>query len=319
MAWILGIDEAGYGPNLGPFVMSAVACQVPCERARSCLWEMLQPAVRRGGDRRKKDDRLLVDDSKVVYAGPRGLGALERGLFGLFGAADLTLDDLLQRLCPEERDDVRGEVWYTGRTALPADSDANELQRLRGQVQQACTAAGVSSWLVHSTIVCPAHFNNLVERAGSKGAVLAYSFIRLLQRGLAGTAGSEELLVFIDKQGGRNSYAAQIQQALPCGIVVPGEEAMLKSAYEVRGLGRDLHLAFQPRADQEHFCVAAASMVSKYLRELLMGELNRFWQQHVPGLKATAGYPGDAMRFLEAIRPAAATLKVPEVAIWRQK
>jgi hypothetical protein len=60
-------------------------------------------------------------------------------------------------------------------------------------------------------------------------------------------------------------------------------------------------------------------MVSKYLRELLMGELNRFWQQHVPGLKATAGYPTDALRFLEAIRPAAETLKIPEVAIWRQK
>ena len=60
-------------------------------------------------------------------------------------------------------------------------------------------------------------------------------------------------------------------------------------------------------------------MVSKYLRELFMGEFNRFWQTHIPGLKATAGYPGDALRFLEAIRPAAAMLKIPEGSIWRQK
>ena len=29
MPWIVGLDEAGYGPNLGPFVMSLVAFRVP--------------------------------------------------------------------------------------------------------------------------------------------------------------------------------------------------------------------------------------------------------------------------------------------------
>jgi hypothetical protein len=307
------------GPNLGPFVMSAVACSVPDDHTGSCLWELLQPAVRRGSDRKKKDDRLLVDDSKLVYSSARGLGGLERGLFALLGKPQSTLDELLVHLCPEEREDVAGEAWYTGQTALPTDSEHDELLRLRAQLQQACTAASLTRWMVCSTVVCPAQFNNLVARAGSKGAVLSYSFIRLLQRSLIATAGTDPLFVFIDKQGGRNSYAAQVQQALPGGIVLAGEEALLKSTYQVHGLERAMHLTFQPRADQEHFCVALASMVSKYLRELLMGELNRFWQQHVPGLKATAGYPTDALRFLEAIRPAAETLKIPEVAIWRQK
>jgi len=61
-------------------------------------------------------------------------------------------------------------------------------------------------------------------------------------------------------------------------------------------------LTFQPRADQSYFCVALASMVSKYLRELLMGEFNRFWQEHVPGLRPTAGYPTDAARRWERPR-----------------
>jgi len=65
--------------------------------------------------------------------------------------------------------------------------------------------------------------------------------------------------------------------------------------------------------------VALASMVSKYVRELLMREFNAFWQQHVPGLKPTAGYPGDAARFFAAIRPAAVQLGIPEDVLWRRR
>ena len=36
MPWLMGIDEAGYGPNLGPFVMSAALFHVPESAPRTC-------------------------------------------------------------------------------------------------------------------------------------------------------------------------------------------------------------------------------------------------------------------------------------------
>src|SRR5262252_3516322 len=78
MAWVIGIDEAGYGPNLGPFVMTAVACRVSDGVAGANLWQLLGGAVRSA--REEDDGRLLVDDSKVVYSTARGLLGLERGV-----------------------------------------------------------------------------------------------------------------------------------------------------------------------------------------------------------------------------------------------
>jgi ribonuclease HII len=80
-----------------------------------------------------------------------------------------------------------------------------------------------------------------------------------------------------------------------------------------------VRITVMPKADVKHFTVALASMISKYVRELLMREFNRFWQAHVPGLKPTAGYPQDAVRYIDAIRPAMAKLGIAERLVWRRR
>ena len=78
-------------------------------------------------------------------------------------------------------------------------------------------------------------------------------------------------------------------------------------------------MTIQPRADADHLCVALASMLSKYVREVLMEQFNQFWQRHVPGLKPTAGYPTDAVRFFADIGAAVTRLGVPVESLWRRK
>ena len=86
MAWQIGIDEAGYGPNLGPLVIALVAFRLPNEEAETCLWHRLRSGVRRHDE--PADSRPLVADSKLVYSPTRGLRALEHGVLGaLFARA----------------------------------------------------------------------------------------------------------------------------------------------------------------------------------------------------------------------------------------
>src|SRR5262249_17453897 len=121
MPWIIGIDEAGYGPNLGPFVMTSVACRVPQDLGGSDLWQVLKPAVRRGHGRARA--RLVVGYPKLFSPPPpgrthlkkSGVPPLPRGRSG----KELPPAQYVEGACPACHDDLRAEPWYSGSHPLP--------------------------------------------------------------------------------------------------------------------------------------------------------------------------------------------------------
>ncbi len=319
MAWLVGIDEAGYGPNLGPLVMTAVACRVADPAAD--LWHALRGAVRRHGER--DDGRLLVADSKLVYSTARGLAWLEKAVLAalLRSAGPMLFLDLATLLNLVSRDaaaELHAEMWYSGASSLPLACDPDELAEARAQLDAACGDACVAPEFCRSVVVCAPRFNDLTDARDSKAAALGHGLSLLLRACLEETA-AEPMTVVVDKHGGRNRYAGLLWEALPGAVLLPREEGTQRSVYDIAGFDRPLRVTFAPRADGDHFPVALASMVSKYLREALMGEFNAFWQGQVPGLKATAGYPGDAARFFAEIRPALEKLGVAERQVWRRR
>jgi hypothetical protein len=308
MPWMVGIDEAGYGPNLGPLVMTAVACRVPEELAGADLWQVLHSVVRRHGGR--DDGRLVIDDSKLVHTS--GLGKLEAGFLAAMNShSSPRLADCLDQVCSGSHAELKNEPWYDGNTVLPIAAGGPAVPDLSR------AHPGVSWTGPRSVVICPRRFNELLDRHGSKAAVLVSAFGDLLA-GILDGDGSEPMSFHIDKHGGRNFYGAMLQDLVPDGMVLAVEEGPERSIYRVMGR-RELAFTFQPRADAAHLCVALASMISKYLREVLMIEFNAFWRRHLPDLKPTAGYPQDARRFFTAIQPVAAQLGIDERALWRMK
>ena len=81
MAILIGTDEAGYGPNLGPLVISATAWRVPDEAIDRDLYTSLSRCVcETPGD---GDPRVAIADSKMLYRPGFGLADLERGVLAL--------------------------------------------------------------------------------------------------------------------------------------------------------------------------------------------------------------------------------------------
>jgi ribonuclease HII len=320
MPWQIGIDEAGYGPNLGPFVMTLVACQVPAKLLEANLWEVLRDGVRCIGE--PADHRLVVADSKQVYAPARGWEALEKTVLsahtGGFFDRPATLHAILEHLAADDLPLLRAEPWLVGDTALPTAVPADDLAVGAECWRKASQDTGVRWAFCQSAIIAAPRFNELIDRWDSKGAVLSVAITQLIEQCLQ-KAPEETIHFVIDKHGGRNLYSALLQQAFSSGMVLAQEEGRERSVYRVEGIEREVKFTFMPRADLNHFTVALASMFSKYVRELFMQEFNRFWQTHVPGLKPTAGYPLDAERYFAAIQPAMRTLGICAKQIWRSR
>ncbi|HEY2785468.1 MAG TPA: hypothetical protein VGJ05_10885 [Fimbriiglobus sp.] len=301
MPWVVGIDEAGYGPNLGPMVQAAVALHLPDDDLAG--WETLKAKVRRSHE--PDDGRLLVDDSKKVYSAGSGFDRLAEGVHSSLGTIPKTLGSLLEIVAgPECRERLAGEVWYDPFAEMESKD---------------CNALGGWKRAIRILVVPAPAFNDVVDRTGSKGAVPADGVGRFLSHVHESLPAGERIVVSCDKLGGRNFYGPILAAAFPDGWPVAEKESASESRYRILNLDREITVSFKPRADGESMCVALASMFAKYIREVCMKQFNAFWAKHVPGIKPTAGYPLDAKRFYEEIRPAMESLGIEPDAVWRKK
>lgn len=125
MAVITGVDEAGYGPTLGPMIVTIVAFDVPEEKADCSLWELVKDAVSQ--ERKARKQQLIVRDSKKIYRAHTGLKPLEDVVLSFLWSKGLKITSffhLLRSLSCHNTDVLARYPWYADKDfSLPLTTD----------------------------------------------------------------------------------------------------------------------------------------------------------------------------------------------------
>ena len=315
MGVIAGIDEAGFGPVLGPLVVSTVAFRLPEASRDADLWSLLGSTVTRKPSRRA--GTLAIGDSKKLYhrKRPNALAHLERAVLAALATRGVrvgSLRELLSAVAPGAEARLAEYPWYAeAELPLPHCISATDVALAGNALASALGDAGASLAALRAEVVCVGEYNRMVQATNNKATALFDVNSRLFAQlwGSLWRGGSPgAVTLWVDRHGGRIHYRRPLQRLFPrCEFKIVAESDT-RSSYRIAEGPRAMDIHFGVEFDRLHLPVALASMTCKYLRELFMVLLNRFWAERVGGLAPTAGYYTDGRRFLgeidQAIREA---------------
>ena len=312
MAVLAGIDEAGYGPLLGPLVSAVTVFRVPKTLLYKPLWNHLSSSISPRTSR--TSGRLVVADSKKLFSRVDGLARLERTaltFMHLLGRDTAHFGQLLSSLGSDCQPQFSNYPWYDGQSMrLPVGGDPLDLATSLNALRLDTQRNDISFLAARTQVLLVGRYNDLAEKTRNKSTVLFGLVGKYIAR-LVRAYSQRGLVIYVDKLGGRSRYRSLLQQLFGDWDLCILQETPLASSYQFSKDSHSWQVHFQAKAESSHLPVALASIYAKYVRELFMELFNRYWCHQVPGLRRTAGYYKDGRRFLADIARHCKKLNTP--------
>ncbi|MBC8328020.1 MAG: hypothetical protein H8E31_04660 [Planctomycetes bacterium] len=297
--FLAGIDEAGYGPLLGPMVVGWSLFRVP--EADTDLWPVTaHSASPKPARRPRQERRVWVDDSKKVHAGPHGRARLERSVAAFRelnapGASSLE-GWIHEPPAPASRSLQRAPWFRTLVGPLTPHADPVRARLDAGLLRRDLEQGGCAADGFGARAVPAAEWNDLTRELG-KGDALFRVVMEVFQHLLRHT-GTAPLRIECDRHGARMRYGERLRRALGPDRLEVHTELPSWSLYTLEFGPKRVEVRFAENADGLRFPVALGSLAAKLTRERLMDLWNDWFAERLPGVRPTKGYALDAKRWL---------------------
>jgi ribonuclease HII len=310
---VVGIDEAGLGPILGPLVVSAATFSVPEENSDKSLadmWQLLGESI--ASNKKHLAGRLLICDSKKAYNPTIGTGHLEKTVLSCLkclGKTAGTVAELVDSLGPECKVKILESPWFKNIAQQKINFNADEISISAGALERNLKKNGMALIGLKSFCLDAGYFNELIGKIRNKSSVVFQIVCKLVNETIHGTR-HRNYHFKIDRQGGRMRYAQPLMTmfgGMELKVLEENDNIssyQLSTSYGSTGSPpcKMVKLDFAVGADDIYLPTALASMASKYLREELMAALNGYFLERCSHLKPTAGYWTDGKRFLNDLK-----------------
>ena len=281
----IGLDEAGYGPLLGPLTTGVVRVDGPAGALKAALGRRLKGMPR-------------IDDSKRLFSGPQGFARLERTALAAVTAVRGATPRTVAEFFESPPVGLADHDWYGSLDApLPRSADPKDVSAAASAVVRGLGAQGAVLAVAAAEAKLEADYNARCVRLGNKGAAHLEHMGDAMLRGLRDRPAGPGR-VDCDRLGGRKDYSAFLAGLFPFRPFDTMVESDERSRYEVRPESGLLAVSFLVGGETASPAIALASCLAKYARELLMEAFNAHFARRCPGLLPTAGYWEDGLRFL---------------------
>ncbi len=326
----VGIDEAGYGPRMGPLTIGATAWRVPVPFDADDMTKLLEPEFL-SKPIQSQSTHVPIGDSKKIHRDKLAVEGLVLGAWFLCYAANRAVpadwDSQMAAFAFQDWNRISKVPWYV---PLTSPRQSHWIERLDGLISDypAYFGAAITKLNSHAIslagirmrVIDEIEFNQQISRTGNKSTLLSECSLELAREMVREfSKPGESIEIYCDKHGGRNRYQSLLTFTFDEAwfeIEMEGRECSRYSA-----LWRDRSVRIQFKVDGDSiFPSASASILAKWTRESLMERFNGFWQANVQGgIASTAGYYVDALRFAEQIETTAMRLGLHRDKWWRKK
>ena len=293
---LIGIDENGYGPVLGPLVVTSTSLKLQSSSFALIpdLWRLL--GIKK--DPGSNSKRLLVCDSKTVFNTSRKkeLAAEETVLaffYLCFGFLPKSADQFLEAVIDPSTTTYNPSCFcWKKELGLELNPERRKhilqsAERLRKRAQQ----KGIILEKPCCLLLCPSLFNNGLKSRNKSGLVLE-SGLNLIRQyiGADTTIACREVkrsayfTAWLGKVGGLQYYQEHISTLFGSQfMVIPNREEKNNSAYELNKSGKSVGtITYLQDGEENSFLIALSSFFGKYTRDLFWKKTRTYLEEFLP-------------------------------------